>query len=316
MASKGQNPDGIETLTIDNFGGRLTRLNYGNENSGLCKYPTTYGNDPFTNPTNLQWMESANQIDSGGSVITDLIMAGRPRLESGVTYVYAIGHTGRLYKIQVNDPTTYNPNYDNPVLLTTLTSNTPTFKYGSSIQFYGATEKIYIGCDQGVISVNFDGSGEAFVGATGAGQWVQNVPRFSVNFTGVLYFTNGTNIAAIDSTATVTTYAQLTPAFPVGTQARDIDVSSDGNYVIIVVARIPQSDLTSALLYISWWYSSIADTGIKVCLSDMSMLYSEPILFPNYTPTTKYIVTGKRVRRRRIASEIGCPMWNWGSART
>lgn len=246
MASKGQNPDGIETLTIDNFGGRLTRLNYGNENSGLCKYPTTYGNDPFTNPTNLQWMESANQIDSGGSVITDLIMAGRPRLESGVTYVYAIGHTGRLYKIQVNDPTTYNPNYDNPVLLTTLTSNTPTFKYGSSIQFYGATEKIYIGCDQGVISVNFDGSGEAFVGATGAGQWVQNVPRFSVNFTGVLYFTNGTNIAAIDSTATVTTYAQLTPAFPVGTQARDIDVSSDGNYVIIVVARIPQSDLTSA----------------------------------------------------------------------
>lgn len=232
----------VETLLINNFQGRLTRYTDGDSNSGYAKYTKTFGNDPFTNPGNLTWLEQAAQIDSAGSVITDLIMAARPRLESGITYVYAIGHTGRLYKIQVNDPTTYNPNYDNPVLLATLTAQTPTFKYGSSIQFYGATERIYIGHDKGVTRIDFDGANETFVGV--AGSWTASVPRLSVNFAGVLYFTNGTNLAAIDSTATVTTYAKLSPAFPVGTQARDIDVSSDGNYVLVVVSRVPQADIT------------------------------------------------------------------------
>lgn len=234
----------MKTAVINNFQGRLTRYTDGDLNSGYAKYSTTFGNDPFTTPGNLTWFEAPTRIDSGGSVITDLIMAARPRLESGITYVYAIGHTGRLYKIQVNDPTTYAPNYDNPVLLTTLTSNTPTFKYGSSIQFYGATERIYIGHDKGVTRVDFNGSNETFVGALGS--WTQNVPRPSVNFAGVTYWGNGTNIAAIDSTATVTTYSKLSPAFPVGTQTRDIDVSPDGNYIQIVVSRVAQPDMTVA----------------------------------------------------------------------
>ncbi len=232
----------VQTLVIDNFQGRLTRYLEGDINSGFGKYNTTFGNDPFTTPRNLTWFERPIRINPDASVITDLIVAQRPRLESGITYVYAVGSTGRVYKIQVNDPSTYNPNYDNPVLLTTLTIESPTFKYGSSIQFYGATEKVYIGHDKGVSSINFDGTGEAFVGVVGS--WTQNVPRMSLNFTGITYWTNGTNIAAIDSTATVTSYARLTPGFPVGTQARDIDVSSDGNYVQIVVSRVPQSDLT------------------------------------------------------------------------
>jgi len=115
----------MQTLTINNFQGRLTRYMDGDINSGFAKYTTTFGNDPFTTPGNLTWFETPTRIDSGGSVITDLIMAMRPRLESGITYVYAIGHTGRLYKIQVNDPTTYAPNYDNPVLLATLSAESP-----------------------------------------------------------------------------------------------------------------------------------------------------------------------------------------------
>lgn len=234
----------IKTIVVDNFQGRLTRYNDGDLNSGYAKYTTTFGNDPFSNLSNLTWFESPTQIDPNASVITDLIMASRPRLESGITYVYAIGHTGRLYKIQVNQPSGYNPNLDIPVLLTTLIINTPTFKYGSSIQFYGNTEKIYIGHDKGITSVNYDGTGEAFVGTLGS--YTASVPRPSVNFTGVTYWGNGSNIVAIDSTATVSTYAKLSPAFPVGTIVRDIDVSPDGNYVQIVVSRIPATDLTSA----------------------------------------------------------------------
>lgn len=234
----------METLTVNNFQGGLTRINDGDINSGLAKYSTTFGNDPFSSPGNLTWFESPTRIDSGGTVITDLIVAARPRLESGITYVYAIGHTGRLYKIQVNDPTTYNPNYDNPVLLATLTASSPTFKYGASIQFFGSTERIYIGHDIGVTRIDFNGANETLVGV--AGSYTANVPRPSVNFGGVTYWGNGTNLVSIDSTATVTSYARLSPAFPVGTQVRDIDVSPDGNYVQIVVSRLAQPDLTVA----------------------------------------------------------------------
>ncbi len=232
----------MPTLEVTNFTGRLTRLNNGKMDSGYAKYATSFGSDPFSNPSNLTWFEAPTQIDPSASVITDLIMAARPRLESGITYVYAIGHTGRLYKIQVNDPTTYNPDYDNPVLLTTLADQSPTFKYGASIQFYGATEKLFIGHDKGVTKIDFAGTNETFVGTLGS--YTANVPRPSVQFNGKLEFGNGTNLVEIDSTETVVSYSKLSPAFPSGTQVRDIDVAPDGNYLYMVVSRVAQPDMT------------------------------------------------------------------------
>ena len=230
------------TLTITNFQGRLTRYNNGELNSGYAKYASTFGNDPFSSPGNLTWFEQPIRIDSAETVITDLIMAARARLESGVSYVYAIGHTGRLYKIQVNNLSTLDPNYDNPVLLATLSAQSPTFKYGASIQFFGTTERLYIGHDRGVTRINFDGTSETFVGTQSS--YTSSVPRPSVNFAGVTYWGNGTNLVAIDSTGTVTNYARLSPAFPIGTQVRDIDVSADGTYIQIVVSRVAAPDMT------------------------------------------------------------------------
>lgn len=230
---------------IDNFSGYLTRDDSGDMNSGLVKYPTSFGYDPLSSPGNLTWLEQPVQIDSGASVITDLIMAAKTRLESGITYAYAVGHTGRLYKIQVNNPATFAPDYDTPVLLTTLTINSPTFKYGSSIQFYGATEKIFVGHDKGVTKVNYDGTGEAFVGVLGS--YTASVPRPSANFLGKLEFGNGTNLVEIDSTETVTSYSKLSPAFPSGTFVRDLDVTPDGNYLQIVVSHLNSPDLTSVI---------------------------------------------------------------------
>lgn len=256
----------MKTKVIDNFQGRLTRYEKGDMNSGFVKYSQTFGNDPFSNPGNLTWFEQPTRIDANEDVITDLIVAARPRLESGVTYVYAIGHTGRLYKIQVNDPTTFDPDFDNPVLLATLSAQSPTFKYGASIQFYGSTEKIFIGHDVGVTKVNFDGTSETFIGV--AGSYTANVPRPSVQFAGKLYFGNGTNLVEIDSTETVVSYSKLSPAFPSGTQVRDIDISPDGNYVQIVVSRVAQADMTvitqdtsslsSADSYFMYWNGSDA----------------------------------------------------------
>lgn len=234
----------LETLVIDNFSGQLTYFPLGDINSGLGDIRFNAGANPFLRPKSLTWCEKVYPIDAAGSVITDLIMDGKERVESGILYVYAIGHTGRLYKIQVNDPTTFNPDYDNPVLLTTLTVNTPTFTRGGFIDFYGATEKIYIGHDKGLTSINFDGTGEAEVGVLAS--WTQNVPRPLKQFTGVLYIGNGANIATVDSTATVTTYTKLSPGFPTGTQVRDIDFSREGTYLEMVVSRIALGDITSA----------------------------------------------------------------------
>lgn len=234
----------IKTLTVDNFTGAMTLYLNGDINSGRSWEQTCSGQNPFIKPGQLTWCAPPTLIDSTGTVIQDMIVAGKERVESGILYVYAIGHTGRLYKIQVNDPATYNPDYDNPVLLATLTINTPTFTRGGFIDFYGGTERIYIGHDKGLTQINFDGTGEAFVGVLGS--WTQNVPRPIRQFVGKMYIGNGANLAEVDSTLTVTSYAKLSPGFPTNSQVRDIDVSVDGTYLESVVSTLALYDITSA----------------------------------------------------------------------
>lgn len=233
----------MKTLVIDNFKGSMTQYQDGNINSGLSYVTNTFGNNPFPKPGNLTWTNEATQIDSGGSVITDLIMCGKERVESGILYVYAVGHTGRVYKIQVNRTSPANPDYDNPVLLTTITSGSPTFTRGGYIDFFGTTEQIYIGHDKGVTELNFDGTGEAVVGS--ALSWTATVPRPLRQFLGKLYAGNGDNIAEIIDGGTVSTYDKLSPSFPSNTQVRDIDATTDGNYLQMVVSSLALGDLTS-----------------------------------------------------------------------
>lgn len=233
----------VQTLVIDNFQGDMTIYRFGDINSGKSNIFQTGGNNPFLAPGQLTWNTDPVQIDPDGAVITDLILSMKEREESGIHYVYAIGHTGRLYKIQVNNPATFNPDYDNPVLLATLSAQSPTFTRGGFIDFFGATERIYIGHDKGVTRINFDGTSETFVGSVGS--WTQNVPRPLKQFVGKLYIGNGANIAEIDSTATVTTYTKLSPGFPSNSQVRDMDFSVDGNYLEMIVTRLALSDITA-----------------------------------------------------------------------
>jgi len=236
----------IKTLVVENFAGGLTDYQDGDINSGRTFSGTSAGASPFNSVGNLTWNNRATQIDVAGSVITDLIMAGKERVESGILYVYAIGHTGRLYKIQVNNPATYNADYDIPTLVTTIVSGSPTFTRGGFIDFFGATEKIYIGHDKGVTSVNFDGSGESAI----SGTWIQNVPRPLTQFIGKLYIGNGPNIAEIDSTGTVTSSTKLSPGFPSNTQVRDMDASPQGTYIQMVVSRLALPNILTAQQFV------------------------------------------------------------------
>lgn len=237
-------PNNIKTLVIDKWNGRLTRFRDGDINSGLANYYTSWGYDTFEYNGTLTFSQGATDITK--SVITDLIMAAKVRVENIggnlTTFVYAIGHTGRIYKIQVNDPVGKTPDYDTPVLLATL-ANAQTFLYGGSIDFYqGVSEKIWIGHDAGITKINFDGTGETnLIG----GSWITNVPRQSCQFLGSIFFTNGSNLAQVDSTEAVLSYAKLSPGFPLNTQTRDLRLTIDGRYMVAVVTRNALGNLTS-----------------------------------------------------------------------
>lgn len=289
----------MKTLVIDNFKGSLTSFQDGNINSGFAYVLNTFGNNPFVKPGNLTWCNDSIRIDPNSTVITDLIMAAKERVESGILYVYAVGHTGRVYKIQVNDPNTYNPDYDNPVLLATITSGTPTFTRGGFIDFFGATEKIYIGHDKGVTTINFNGTSEAVV----SGTWTQNVPRPLKQFIGKLYIGNGSNIAEIDSTGTVTSSTKLSPGFPTNSQVRDMDLSRDGNYLFIVVTRLALADITvgtqdttntaNSESYIFKWNGT--DTGYTASDTFPSFSLTANTMFQDYQYTFGYDQFGAAV---------------------
>lgn len=227
-----------KTLVIDKFNGRLTRYRDGDINSGFGNFYATWGTDTFQRSGTLSFLQSAESIK--GAVITDLVMAGKLRVESGVTYLYAIGHLKRLYKIQVNKTSTNDPDFDTPVLLGTL-ANSQTFKFGASLDFfYGSTEKIWIGHDTGITKINFDGTGETNFTAG----WTVNVPRQQAQFVGNLYFTDGPNLAEVNTSEAVVTHAKLSPGFPTNSQARDIDLTPDGRYLVTTVTRNPLGDMT------------------------------------------------------------------------
>ena len=265
----------------------MTEYPNGDIDSGLAYINNVWCYDPFVKRGNLTWVQPSSRIDSGGTVITDLIMAGKSRIEGSIIYTYAIGHTGRLYKIQSNDPTTFNPDYDNPVLLATLTSGSPTFTRGGFIDFFGSTERIYIGHDKGVTRIDFNGTNETAV----SGTWTQDVPRPLKQFLGKLYIGNGTNIAEIDSTATVTTSTKLSPGFPTNSQVRDIDVTPAGNYLQMVVNTMALGDITSASAidiastvnsesYIFDWNGT--DTGYTAFQTFRSFSLTANTMFQNY----------------------------------
>lgn len=226
-----------ETLVITDFSGRLTRILNGDLNSGFAKFSSSFGYDPFTKPMNLTWLETPVDISSPN--VTDLVLAGKQRFEGGTLYIYAIGSSGRLYKIQPNSAA--NPNLDSASLIGALANNS--MQFGASMEFFGATQKIYIGQDDRVNSVNFDGSGEATVGTPAS--VIGNSYRPLLQFVGGLVFGNSNNIGFIDSTNTVQSYAKLSPGLPSETFITDLDVSPDGTYLYITTSGVANENITT-----------------------------------------------------------------------
>ncbi len=246
------------TKSIMSFGGKLTRISNGDSNSGMAKFSPSFGYDPFTNPGKLTWYEAPIQIDSGGAVVTDLILKSKNRVESGTSYVYSYGYNGQFYKTTVST--------DTPVLVADLHS-TATMKFGGGMEFFnGASEKVYLGHDSGLLKMAFDGTGQTAI--TSGVTWVSNVPRPIVQFLGKIYIGNDVNLVEIDSTELVTSGTKLSPSLPTNWHIVDLDVTPDGNYLIITARRLAQLDVetsdptnTSASIESAVFYWNGSDNG-------------------------------------------------------
>lgn len=218
----------MQTLEITNLGGPLTRRNTGDINSGLAKFVTSWGYDPYSKPGNLTWLEQPTSILTwAGSQGPMAIM--KQRTEGDVNLVYGVANNANLYRITVNSSS--NPNVDSPSIISALAGGFGDSR-GAGMVFYGSTEKIFIGDNGTIQRVNFDGSSPSVLGSVLSG-----VPRPMITFLGKIYFGNGNNIGEVDSTELITNHAKLSPALPAGLYVRDLDVSTDGNYLQIIASR-------------------------------------------------------------------------------
>lgn len=229
-----------ETIVVTNFSGRLTRHLTGLMDSGFAKFLPSFGYDPFSKPGNLTWLYQPTNI--AGAIITDAILAAKLwSRDSTLRLVYAIGNAARVYTINpTNSGSAIAPLHDTPALLTTLTAGSPTFDYGSAIDFFN--DKIWITSDDQVSRLDFAGTGDTLV--TG-GTITAGIYHPLIQFAGSLYVGNGNNLAKIDTTNLITTVAALSPALPSGMYISDLDVTPDGNYMAITASYLYPENLSS-----------------------------------------------------------------------
>src|SRR3990167_1716540 len=232
-----------EPLTITNFGGGLTRRNVGDINSGLTKFETSWGYDPFSKPGNLTWMEQPTSILSTTAGATNnLIVAMKQRSTGSVLAAYIIDGAARLQRVRVNNAGTYIADVDSPSIVGTLPL-TLNFERSTGMVFYGTTEKIFYGDGLGHLQkIDFEGSNPTSI--FGTSSVTALVPRPMAVFQGKIYFGNNNNIGEIDSTELITTGAKLSPALPAGVIVKDLDVTPDGNYLQITASKSAPADFS------------------------------------------------------------------------
>lgn len=243
-------------LTVTNLGGPLTRKNTGDINSGLAKYDTSWGYDPYSKPGNLTWLEQPTSI-----LASDILVAAIKQRTEGIrqnNFVYHLNTGGTVRRFTVNTST--NPNNDVPSIIGAFA--TDTYNSGGGMVFYGS-ERMFIGGDTLIQTATFVTS--VFTAPSTIGTVTINTPRPFAKFLGRVYFGNGNNIGEIDSTNVITTVAKLSPALPDGLYIRDLDVTPDGNYLQMLASGSNQTDIFG---------TTVGDTGTPIATDSFKFYWN------------------------------------------
>ena len=225
----------MNTLTITNLGGPLTRRDDGEINSGLAKFDSSWGYDPYLKPGNLTWMEQPSSLLTLSGTAGPLAIL-KNRVTVATNTAYTVAGNKNLYEIKVSSSN--NPNLDSVSVLGAIPV-APNFTRSAGMVFYGSTEKIFVSDDNSIQKINFNGSSPASINGTSS--LLASTPHPMATFLGKIYFGNGNNIGEIDSTELMTTGTKLNPALPSGLFIKDIDVTTDGNYLQMTASRANSS---------------------------------------------------------------------------
>lgn len=250
------------TKVITNFGGRLTRIINGDLDSGFAKFTSSFGYDPFTKPMNLTWLE--NPSDITGPITSFSSVLGAPldavqRLVGPDNNVWVvtpiIAGNKNLYQIQTTNTPAAIPNADSVIGIYSV-SGAGSFNFGSSMSFFGSVVGgvslsdpfIYVTTDSNLVKIKTDGSAQTTV-ISGSNKLYANSYHPLAQFIGDLCIGNGNTIATVDSTGTVVSsvlatgngnfYSQFNPPLPVLDRVQDLDVSVDGNYLLVTSSQTP-----------------------------------------------------------------------------
>lgn len=271
----------VQTVEITNFGGRLTRLLNGDMNSGFAKFATSWGYDPFSKPMNLTWLEQPTDITGP---ITDTIVAAKKyngasgfhSFNNVQQYVLLLGNgnggsSGNIYLMQPNQiavevPSSVLANVDSVLGSTSVAG---TYNFGGAMEIYpipdfpgnASVAGIYISSDAAVfnlplgsimgrqnrVTANYVGT---LNNATGAFRPMKI-------FAGLLRVSNASTIFTIGAGGTsVSLYAasirgvnnansDLQVPLPVDSEIQDMDVSMDGNYLLIATSNVDNEQIAT-----------------------------------------------------------------------
>jgi hypothetical protein len=234
-------PEKVQTLTITNFTGRLTRILNGDINSGFAKFNTSWGYDPFSKPMNLTWNYQTSSIATVGSLITAMPLAG---IKKSNPYFFLLDQSGNYYWMKnsssawVNGNISFNP-LDDAVISVVggFSVLGGTWNYGAGIENFSGD--VVVSSDTNIIWINGAttvGSASSVLGTVGS---VVTAPHPLKEFQGKLYYGNGNNIGEIINVGTfgtVTTGSKLSPALPEGATVTDLDVTPEGDYLLITAS--------------------------------------------------------------------------------
>ncbi len=229
----------MRTLEISNFKGKMTKDLIGTLDSGFSPFAlTTYGIDPFwdsydTNITFIPKLYVLKDIYPNGT-ITNMIPSNEGSGTSTIPVVFGVGIDGKAYKITVSNTT--SPDYDYLETFSNALSGNMKRSGRALISQIDGVNKIYVGTSVGLEKSSGLTTSATFstVSATGMST---DVPRPIEQFLGNIYVANDNNIAETTNGTSFTTLTKLSPSLPNGYTIRDMQVSQDGRYLIIIASQ-------------------------------------------------------------------------------
>lgn len=277
MAAKKQAQE-VQTVEITNFGGRLTRILNGDMNSGFAKFATSWGYDPFSKPMNLTWLEKPTDITGqipdlivsskkfygqGGGVNFGTVQQFVALLGNGnsTTSSPAAGNLYVMQPTQVSPPSSILANVDSVIGMASVSG---TYSFGGSLEIFGHPstagisngQYFYIGQDSGITTLPVSSIAGAqsivpqstnLAGTLSSGGFGYHPLKV---FQGLLRVGNANTIATIGGGGTIVSNynasirgianspSDLQTILPINSQIQDIEVSIDGNYLLLATSNV------------------------------------------------------------------------------